>query len=389
MPGETLVLDLRFPPPVGRLKKATGTTDENMRDLYKGMCRAFWAAGATEWLVALKRPARKGGLTFAEAWGHYKPTNGRTLDVSRLPSPATLRRLWLRDGEPPQEVGALAVWMADADVADATAANRVRDIAWLKRLAKPTATVGELPAIVRLARTAALKRRPQPRVAFNALRLTAQAFLRDTLGKRHPLYQDVLDVPALTVERAETSGLSVADAIAVREALTTTSPAAAAAWWALCLTGMRPAEYWQTGRARWELRSDRIHVVASKASGDTKKRPVPIVERSVLLHPPAIEHSTFRDDMWKLRAGKGPFRTPWPTRITPYVARRTFAHWMELALIPRSRRMIYRGSGPKDVTDLYELGEVAAFLAEDAAALRAFIGFTDGPRGLTLLSREA
>jgi integrase len=221
------------------------------------------------------------------------------------------------------------------------------------------------------------------------LRLTISAFLRDTLGKRHGLYQDVREVPALTVERAKTSGLSVADAIAVREALGTSSAKAAAAWWALCVTGMRPAEYWRIGRASWELRSDRLHVEASKAKGGTKPRDVPVVDRAAVLHAPAITWDTFRDDMWKLRSGRGPFRTPWPTRITPYVARRTFAHWMEMARIPRSRRMLYRGSGPSDVTALYEEHEVAAFLVEDTAVLRQYIGLTDNPQGLTLIRDSA
>jgi hypothetical protein len=53
--------------------------------------------------------------------------------------------------------------------------------------------------------------------------------------------------------------------------------------------------------------------------------------------------------------------------------------------IPRSRRMLYRGSGPSDVTDLYEHGEIAAFLAEDAAALRQYIGFHDDGPGLRLV----
>lgn len=391
----SLRIDLAFPRPVGRLAKATGTRDPRMLELYKGMCRAFWAAGATEWLLAVQRGPAKGGLSFAEAWTHYKPTGGVALAVTRLPSPAMLRRLWQRDADAThdakdaKDTGAFAHWTANADVSDTTAANRKRDLAWFRRLAKPTATVGEVPALVRLAREEALARRPQPRTAFNMLRLTAQAFLRDTLGKRHALYQDVQDVPALTVDRATTSGLDVAGAIAVREALGTTSAAAASAWWDLCLSGMRPAEYFRRGRAAWERHTDRLHVVASKTRGRVKPRDVPLVDPSRFLHAPAITWDTFRDDMWKLRAGKGPFKTPWPRRVTPYDGRRTFAHWMELAQIPRSRRMLYRGSGPDDVTALYEAHEVTAFLAEDGRRLRDHIGTTDDePPGLRLLTQE-
>jgi|SRR6185312_6934212 len=62
-----------------------------------------------------------------------------------------------------------------------------------------------------------------------------------------------------------------------------------------------------------------------------------------------------------------------PSEATPYDLRRTYANWLEAAAVPRTRRRLYLGHGARDVTDLYEAHEVAAFLAEDAARLRRYV----------------
>jgi hypothetical protein len=49
---------------------------------------------------------------------------------------------------------------------------------------------------------------------------------------------------------------------------------------------------------------------------------------------------------------------------------------MEEAGVPRTRRRLYLGHGAKDVTDLYEVHDVTAFLAEDAARLGEYLDET-------------
>jgi integrase len=68
-----------------------------------------------------------------------------------------------------------------------------------------------------------------------------------------------------------------------------------------------------------------------------------------------------------------------PDAMRPYDLRRTFANWMEGAGIPRTRRRIYRGHEARDMGDLYEWHGVRAFLSEDAAKLRVFIGPMEAP----------
>lgn len=65
--------------------------------------------------------------------------------------------------------------------------------------------------------------------------------------------------------------------------------------------------------------------------------------------------------------------------ILPHDPRRTYANWLEAAGITRTRRRLYMGHGVGDVIGLYELHEVASFLAADGATLRAFVGVDPTP----------
>ena len=63
--------------------------------------------------------------------------------------------------------------------------------------------------------------------------------------------------------------------------------------------------------------------------------------------------------------------------ITPYDLRRTYMKWLELAVIPRTRRRLYMGHGAKDVSDLYETYEVTEFLIADAKKIRIALGLVE------------
>lgn len=53
-----------------------------------------------------------------------------------------------------------------------------------------------------------------------------------------------------------------------------------------------------------------------------------------------------------------------------YNCRRHYAHWLQLARVPRARRRWYYGHQSGDVTDLYEQHEVEAYLRRDGRRLR-------------------
>jgi hypothetical protein len=396
----SLVLDKRYRG-IGRLKRATGTRDEKQFGLYVAMCDAFYAAGAEAWLKALMRGPGKGGIGFAEAWTLYKPTNGRVLDINRLPSPETARRLWAED-EAGAETGALAQWMAGRDVSKASKENADRDARALRRVAKPTATVADLPDLVKRFRDACLKRETQTRVQFNHVRSTALTFLRDTVGDRHQLYFGVKDVKPLAVTRAPTSGLTAREVRAVCAALAShvgqrrhgapMGPACAAAFWALCTTGMRPAEFWAEAPARWELLEDRVRVWASKTGRGVLHRDIPCVDRAAVARPPVVTREGFEGRLLHLTNGTAMYakQGAWPKRLTPYTGRRTFRHACEMAGIPDSRAKVYRARGPSSVDELYKQMAVdAAYLAADTEKLREWFGVGEQHPGPQLVRESA
>jgi integrase len=221
-----------------------------------------------------------------------------------------------------------------------------------RRFAKEAskARVADLPKVLDDLRASFGAKHPR---SFNLARAAALAFVRATLKRSHPIWLacaavEPRKVPARQLGQA-LSPMEFVDLFKKPE-----DDRIDAIAWSLATTGMGSKEYW----GRWQTQSDRIHIVGTKRSG--RVRDIPLVRA-----PSTPKLS--RDRFEKL------FRERFES-ITPYDLRRTYARWLELAGIPRTRRRLYMGHGVRDVTDLYERSEVAAFLVEDAARLRAFLG---------------
>ncbi len=121
---------------------------------------------------------------------------------------------------------------------------------------------------------------------------------------------------------------------------------------------MRPwSEYTQE---KWRVEGQKIVIKSGKGG---KMRAVPLVFPPI---PAELTASGFRKAMAQL-----------DVRVCAYDARRTYANWLESAGVIRSRRKLYLGHGPSDVTDLYEWHQVDQFVVEDAEKLRAFMGTED------------
>ena len=59
----------------------------------------------------------------------------------------------------------------------------------------------------------------------------------------------------------------------------------------------------------------------------------------------------------------------------PHDLRRSYAHLLEMAQVPRSRRLSYLGHSHTDTLDRhYEKHEVTAYLREDSERCRKYIG---------------
>lgn len=201
-----------------------------------------------------------------------------------------------------------------------------------------TVPLAELPERLRAYRTAKA-RKP---AMFNRTRSALMAYFRHTLGRRHPLYGAVADVPPLREVKAAGSPLEP-------KHLKGLPPMALT----MALTGMGPSEYW----GRWEILADRVCIHGTKREG--RERVVPLVRKAKLV-PPSMTYKPFR----LLLAAHG---------IKPYDLRRTYAVLLDDAGIPQSRQRAYMGHGPRTTTALYQRRNIEPHLKSDARRLATLL----------------
>lgn len=362
--GPSLPIDVRIPG-VGRFKKRSGAHTRAERDDLVAMLRLLPRQGYLD----VVRDVQAGRRQLLDVYAHYL---AGTLAELRGPHEDQLL-------EP-----TLSEWLDTAQCADGTRRNRRDAFRALRSDARRAYRFRDLPTLLRAHRQRC-ELEDSPR-AFNIAKTCVQAFVRDTVGRRVPLGLAVADVPSLRERRAGRAGLTVLEALEVRDQLATS---AGRAWWSMCLTGMGPKEYWVDG---WRVESDRVHIAGAKvvrhglSGAYGRVRDVPLVDYPVR---PEITRPGFCSALWRLserrvraaltdQLGRAPTaaesaagrETFGGWRVSPYMARKTFARWMEDAGIPRVRREIYRGHGKRDVGDLYERYEVTAYLREDAKKMR-------------------
>lgn len=335
----TFVLDRQFPG-IGRVRRASGTTDRRTFRAINAMLSECYAIGRHDLLRAL----RDKQLSPMTLYATY-----REQGLSALPAADTFRPLeqaWTK-------------WSAGRDV---SAEQRRTDAKALRRL---TRGAGDLTISALADRVLQIRSKyeasRQP-VAFNRTRAAAMAFLRDTFGRRHPLYGAVQAIPSLQVKRsphkAKREPLTVAQVHAIASRL----PADRAAMvWTLCASGMNPKEYWVDG---WTVGAYALEVRGEKRAG--RRRLVPLLLDRKVYVAPACAQRTLNKALAAIASGDVP-------HVTLYAFRHTFAHWLELAGIPRTRRRLYRGHGKQDIGDEYEGHEVARFVREDGAMFAAWL----------------
>ena len=148
------------------------------------------------------------------------------------------------------------------------------------------------------------------------------------------------------------TGLTPDEARAIAEQL---DPLCARIWWGLCITGMRPSEFW----GEWEIKGDTIHIKGTKTTN--AERVIP------LLYPvtkPGLTYRQFNRRLQKLGVS---------TRAR--TGRKCFARWMNETGVPRTRRRAYLGHAAReDVTDRYEGYSPERYFDGDRQQLRTFIG---------------
>lgn len=343
---ETLRIDRVFKA-IGRIARATGTDDPQIRDNISAMLTVLYRHGRLELLRAI----RDGRLTMLEVYAAYERSALDELPIG------TARPL----------AAAMQEWIDSLIVPREYSAKHVESLGTSRRYIERghrRATVAEAENVVRSLRDSVGRKHPR---SFNLARLAVLAFLRATLGSSHVLYAKVKDVHSRKLAKAtKRTPLTVQQMLSL-------FPNRETDWldgiaWGMATTGMHAKEYW----GRWHVEADRVHIDGTKREG--RIRDVPLV-----LHPtvPKFNRRKFEDDLRE--------RT---RMITVYDLRRTYANWMEAAAIPRTRRRLYMGHGIKDVTDLYEQHEVDAYLSDDGRKLRGYVGLPTEPHTIGIRKAE-
>jgi integrase len=334
VPVGTLVFDRVFRG-IGRIALASGQPDTvDGRRRFKQMNQMLtdlYQNGDGEILARFKA-GEIAPLQLFAAW------KGKRLD--KLPTVEMMQPL----------AATFTAWAKAAPTGPHNKAQRLTAGRTLERLASG-AMVGEIARVVgTYQRQCMTKGTPS---AFNHFKVHCQRFIGLTLGEHHPIYTQLTRIESLKVTVKRKRGLTLLEATAVWTFL---KEPYRRAFRELCYTGMRPNEYFAQ---RWQVLNDRIEVYGTKTQG---------ADRAIPLVQPIIGAGITRQRL-RYALEKYPEMT-----VEPYTARRTFMHWMEEAGIPRARRKMYMGHGVKDVSDLYERSHHTAYLKEDAAKLRVFLG---------------
>jgi hypothetical protein len=300
--------------------------------LLDSMVDTLYRAGRIDILQAIQ----KGQLTLLEVWSRY-----RIGELDRLPTVETMKPL----------KSEMETWVETADTGTWNRASRKYGVHAILNLAKRDATLEDLPDLLRAYAATATGA-----TMFNRARSAAQAFIRDTVGKSHPLYARLRDVRAKRVRTREGNPQTPAQLAQLTVGL---HPAFYDMVWSMALTGMLPGEYWGS----WTVYPNRIHIHGTKREG--RKRDVP------LIRPITKPTRPYKQLLLALRRISD-------HRVLVKDLRNTYAVWMKEAGIERIRRKVYLGHGKIDVTDIYEWETARAYLESDADRLRAYIG--DVPR---------
>lgn len=354
----TFVVDRRLKH-IGRVHKATGITNAATFKAFNNALPVMASEPAgREWIRLFARDAIDG----VALWGVYSDGRWR-----KAPEPMLEQEL----------VKAVTAWREDTkdEVAEATYIGRKHLIAQLTAAAPSGATLADLPNVFRDVK----RRMKKAPVAFNTIRNYLRAFLRDTMGTRHELYlvlkHDILpiEIPGHAKKKEKKRHpLSPAEVQLLASKFANRRPNAHPGGHGynviqMALLGTNPKEYFVDG---WTVGPTFVKIEGEKRSGRTRMVPK--------LFPCTLwPHATLRQPTVNEKSFDRAFREARKAAnlvCTPMDLRRSFSNWMEESGIDRTRRRMYMGHVPRDVTDLYETKkELLRYLPGDGEKLRAWI----------------
>jgi hypothetical protein len=339
--GKSLELDRRIPD-VGRIKRRSGTSSARVFRRLNDMITDLHEAGRLDVLRAIRDQL----VTPLAVYDGFR------IHGVKLPSAEST--------QPLKET--MEAWYADYPCSDRHRQGFQQTLRYLLALpvrGKTAHDVGDIPAL--LERLRVQMNKDGRASSFNKARVHCLAFLRSTLKRHHPLWVAVSAVEMLPVS-PEGRGIArtVGEVKRAAQIANTRDAGYGTLFLAMALTGMGPKE----AHAAWEVLTDRVAIHGTKREG--RDRIVPLVLPA--LYAGQLPAITIGYDRFYHR-----LRDALSGSVLPYDARRSFAHWMEEAGIPRTRRKLYMGHAGTDSLDRYERHEITQFLAADAARLTTYI----------------
>jgi hypothetical protein len=314
----------RVLPTVGRLRIRTGTHDKQLATRYEAMLDALP-------LDAVKL-IRDRKLTLRQAYDAW--STGRAHTLPSLQAARPLRETMERWAESPP-----------MPVSGSTYDQRIRTLEMFDRLAQ----INDVADLLRGLRVTLGTRG----ATFNRTRAAVMAFVRDDLGRHHPIYAAVAAVePLPEPQMHDRHPCTVQEAKDIRDRL---GAKWGPVWWALCCHGMGPREYWVDG---WTVNGLTLEIHGHKRAA--RERVVPLV---VVPPAPVGRPAGFAEALERAELG-----------VTPYDARRSYARWLDELRLPNYQHDALMGHGPKDMRSLYSSGDITAWLADLGDQLRTKLG---------------
>jgi len=313
----------------------SGTRDKKTHRRLKDMLWRLADRGRHD----LIRAVRDGQVELMELYERYQLG-----DLDRLPTAEMVKPLVARWRD----------WMDGKEIAASTRKDYDNALERLLAIGSRESRLSDLPGILAKHRKASLRSHPR---TFNKDRAAVLSFLANLFGEHHWLYGDCARHEVLNVVPMPINPQTPEQVRALADAL---APQHARQLWSLCLTGMRPSEFFEEQGAWWRQHEDRIHIAGTKTKASVRDLP-----RVGMIGRPDTGRLAFYRAL-RVASGK---------TVTPYDLRRSYANWMLYAGIPQNRRDAYRAHSWRNMRELYERpGDLTRFLAEDAAALERYLG---------------
>lgn len=332
----TKELDRRFRH-VGRIKRSWGTEHKPTIRLMEAMMTGLFERGRLDIL----RGIQSREYSPLQVWDAY-----RSNELEKLPTAATLAPL----------KESMEKWIAKKECSEAHRRSLEQSLRHLLS-SRTGSTVASIPQALSQLREALQGKHSR---SFNLARAAAQAFVKSTLKRSHPIYAAILDIEILPVVPQRSK--HPATPAELKKMTEKMAPKYAVIVWGMATTGMGPGEFWGS----WEMNVNHIEIHGTKRK--SRERIVPLV---IPISRPTVLYPAFRRALEA--AGD----------MKPYDLRRTYANWLEAANIPNSRAQQYMGHKPSSMTDLYRWHEVSRYINEDAGRLNNLLRATE-KKGLRL-----